>query len=119
MPAPTIFASGLAVPFRAVLKNISTVVFAATFSRLLKNLPEVREFVKDLWYRNSREKTSGELDNIRKRREIDREFPPPARFRSADSFGYSRLRDKSRVVQTPASQRVRGFPHATTRDSGL
>ena len=47
-----------------------------TIRAILRHLSEIREFVKDLWFRNAQAKIAGELENYRKRREIDRKYPP-------------------------------------------
>jgi len=51
-------------------------IILGTIRAMLRHLSEIRELVKDLWFRNAQAKIAGELENDRTRREIDRKYPP-------------------------------------------
>jgi hypothetical protein len=51
-------------------------MIVGTIRAILRHLSEIREFVKDLWFRNEQAKIAGELENYRLRREIDSKYHP-------------------------------------------
>jgi hypothetical protein len=84
---------------------------AISLAGLGEPIQQLREFIKDLWYRNRQEKQAGQLEILRQYLAIEREFGPlpptvtdrlaPKALRGVQTL--ATLEDEGKLIEIPAS----------------